>query len=440
MNKRTQEKFIKNYETRIKKYRDEYYHNISKQGLSSADYIEKEPFINFLPVIISLLPFIFNGLELISFIISILSVIIINLLIGLYKKIKGINDNNYIKELRRIGFFSIEDYERKIKEYITGPNGFYNQELQKIKNNYQLTDENCYSIIDVHGNKHLISIDNKHDKILLINASLNSLPEVKDINFSFIWYYRYDKHGNRVILKTDIEELYFTKESLSIFDKLIKEKKFESKTNFDPAEYINDFELFMSQIRRESNIDEENLKNSKLNALNNIYLLLILLIIILFFFFIFKEYKIIIFIFYLISLNSLNKNCQDYFSFKNKIPKSEEEYIKNLNQNHECIENFNELKLALNIPNNAYKIFSPEGACYLTWSSNGYFHIFLNLIYFNVVYMVVKIQDVKYYEVKNSECIVKLKDKTLYFSKDAEEIFKKILPNKDYTWIKGLTK
>ena len=72
MNKRTQEKFIKNYETRIKKNRDDYYHNISKQGLSSADYIEKEPFINFLPVIISLLPFIFNGLELISFIIILL--------------------------------------------------------------------------------------------------------------------------------------------------------------------------------------------------------------------------------------------------------------------------------------------------------------------------------------------------------------------------------
>lgn len=440
MNKRTQEKFIRNYETKIKIARDNYYHNIAKQNSSTSNFSEKENLINFLPILISLLIFIIGEINIITFGLNIITIYLINYFISIYKKIKKINDNNYIKELHRIGFFSIEDYEQKLKEYITGPNGFYNQELKKIMENNNLNKSNTYTIIDIYGNKHFISVDNKNDKLLLINSSLNSLPKLKAINFSFIRYYRLDKKNNKVILKTDTEELFFSKDSHLIFDKLIKEKKFESKTSFDPADYINDFEMFMNKIKRDTQIEEENYKKAKAEAFHNISLLTALIIIIIIFYLIYYNYRTIIFIFYIITLIYINKNCRDFLSYNNKIPKTEEDYINKLNINHECINSFNELKLALNIPNNTFKIYSPEGACYLTWTSNGYFHIFLNLIYFNVVYMVVKLQDVHYYEVKENECIVKLKDKTLYFSKDAEETFKKILPNKDHAWIKGIIK
>ena len=73
----------------------------------------------------------------------------------------------------------------------------------------------------------------------------------------------------------------------------------------------------------------------------------------------------------------------------------------------------------------------------MTWIANGYFHVFLNIIYFNVVYMSVKISDVIYYKIEGKECLVKLKDRTLHFTKDAVNVFSKILPNKDYEWLKG---
>ena len=81
-----------------------------------------------------------------------------------------------------------------------------------------------------------------------------------------------------------------------------------------------------------------------------------------------------------------------------------------------------------------------EGQQYLTWTKNGYFHLFLNIIYFNVVYIVVKVEDIEYYKRDSKECIIKLKDRTFTFKPCAEDVFKRILANKDYYWIKNFKK
>ena len=54
--------------------------------------------------------------------------------------------------------------------------------------------------------------------------------------------------------------------------------------------------------------------------------------------------------------------------------------------------------------------------------------------------MVVKMSDVTYYKKEKNECIIKLKNRTLTFKPEAEIVFKKILPNKDYNWLKGFPK
>ena len=127
-------------------------------------------------------------------------------------------------------------------------------------------------------------------------------------------------------------------------------------------------------------------------------------------------------------------------SIKLSKGKSEREYLKELNNNPEIIARFEELKYVLGINNKYDRVYTKEGAEYITWLANGYFHVFLNLIYFNVVYMVVKMSDVTYYKKEKNECIIKLKNRTLTFKPEAEQVFKKILPNKDYNWLKGFPK
>ena len=88
--------------------------------------------------------------------------------------------------------------------------------------------------------------------------------------------------------------------------------------------------------------------------------------------------------------------------------KSDIQTIRELNNNPEYIHIFKELKYVLGINDNYDKVYTKEGAEYITWMANGYFHVFLNLIYFNSVYMAVKASDVKNYKVDNDTSNIKL--------------------------------
>lgn len=439
MRKKTQEKFIKTYETRIKKYRDEYYHNIVQQGLLNKVNYTQELAYDILPLLLGIIIILTFNFSISGIIIALLLIIILNIVITTYRKIKHIDYSNYKNELRKIGYFNIATYEEKIKLYITGPNGYYKNELNRILAENNQDENSVDKIIDSIGNQFYIWTDDENDELKLVNSSLNSLPKLKKIRYVHIRYYRLDKNTQRLILKTDIEKLTFNKDGLKVLDKLIKEKKFESKRNFDPAEYINDFELFMHQTKSKMEIEVYNNQENKKIALSKLIYDIILLFLGVGLTIVAPSYKVLFNLLIIVSFILLNKNIRDYFAFQNKYLKNDDEYINYLNNDPECISEFKELKLALNIPPEAYKVYSPEGACYLTWIANGYFHIFLNLIYFNSVYMVVKNKDVEYYQVTKNECIVKLKDKKLCFTKDAEKTFKKILPNKEYNWVKGIS-
>ncbi len=133
----------------------------------------------------------------------------------------------------------------------------------------------------------------------------------------------------------------------------------------------------------------------------------------------------------------MNKAIDEMFSVEVLKLKTDREFMQYFNNDPECQERFQELKFSLGINENYDKVYTTEGGVYLTWVTNGYFPVFLNMIYFNVVYMAINTSDVLYYKVEGKECLVKLKNQTLVFTKEAALVFAKILPNKDYEWLKG---
>ena len=226
---------------------------------------------------------------------------------------------------------------------------------------------------------------------------------------------------------------------LDLFE-ILKEKKLENIKTHTPEVYIDDFEIYMHQFK--SNEEKENSeKIDKITIyLNRIIVLVICLVIGITLSNFLVDYKTL---FQIINIGLLIITSTQLFnalSIKLSKGKSEREYLKELNNNPEIIARFEELKYVLGINNKYDRVYTKEGAEYITWLANGYFHVFLNLIYFNVVYMVVKMSDVTYYKKEKNECIIKLKNRTLTFKPEAEQVFKKILPNKDYNWLKGFPK
>lgn len=440
MKRNNKEKFLKEYETRIRKYRDDYYRQISKIGLASGRLNTNEILYNLLPFFCAALIILLGSASIASIIVGTFLIIIMNAGIYLYKKVNHIELNSYEKAVRKLGYHSISEYEEALKEMITGENGIYHKQLDEILEKYGLKEDEIDIAIDTQGNKNYVWYDDEDDELCIVNASLNIKPRLNCLKLGYIRYYRLDKISNHVILKTDIDEFTYRAEALTIFDKLIKEKKFDGHKKIDIEEYIDDFELYMHRMKDTTNIDASNNKLVKETVQSNIMISIIFIVLFTSLISIFPAQKLIFTIGVLISELILNKYVLDYLSIEVISTNSDDEYINYLNNNQECIERFRELKLSLGIPFDAETVYSPEGACYLVWVANGYFHVFLNLIYFNVVYIVIKTRDVEYYKVDKNECLVKIPDKTLCFTKEAEKVFAKMLPNKDYDWIKGIIK
>ena len=440
MKKNNKEKFVREYETRIRKYRDDYYRQISKMGLTNTRLNSNEILYNLLPFFCAALIILLGKSTIASIIVGTFIVIIMNAGIYLYKKVNHIELNSYEKAIKKIGYRSISEYEQALNEILIGKDGIYQKELNEILEKYGLKEDEIDIVIDTQGNKNYVWYDDEDDELCLVNASLNTKPRLNCLKLGYIRYYRLDKISNHVILKTDIDEFTYRDEALSIFDKLIKEKKFDGHKKIDIEEYIDDFELYMHRMKDTTNTDASNNKLVKETIQSNIYISIIFIVLFTALISIFPDQIIIFTICILVSELILNKYVLDYLSIEVISANNDDEYIEYLNNNQECIERFRELKLSLGIPYNAETVYSPEGACYLVWVANGYFHVFLNLIYFNVVYIVIKTRDVEYYKIDKNECLVKIPDKTLCFTKEAEKVFAKMLPNKDYEWIKGIIK
>lgn len=430
-------RLIENYEKYISPLREEYYKNILQQD---SNNLPKSILflINNLSFIISIIIILIGGFTTTSYIISLISILITNIIIKIISKTFNLESTNkYLAEIQKQGYFSIEDYEDKIRKYITGPTGYYQQQLDEIKAKYNINDQTTRKISTIGGDEYYIWSNAKQDKINLLNTKPNKKPSIETIRIANVRYFRVDNERHCLILKTDIKIYHLKPESLPILNEIMKNKRLENIKNFTPDVYINDFELFMHRIKKEMNTnsiyDNERLSNN----ISKLIISLIFIIISIIIKNIIHSYQFILIIISIIAVFILNNAFKEIISFKIKKTINDEDAIKIINSDPECIDYFNELKYSLGISDQFDKIYTTENVCYLTWAANGYFHIFLNLIYFNVVYMAIKPSDIKYYKVDNKTCEIKLKDKTLVFEKDAASVFAKILPNKDYEWLKG---
>lgn len=427
-------KFINLYEKEIKHYRDEYYKNII---FNSHKIAYSNPVLTFLiPLVISCVLLILTKFSITGYIISIFTLIASNILIHMLYTSK-IDKNEYLEAIKRYGYHSIEDYEKKLREIITGPQGYYNNLLLDLIEKYNL-NSSTKKIKTIKNEEYYIWSSKNKDKIYLLNTYINKKPEVKILQVSSIRYFRVEGVTEHVILKTDNDIYTFKPETLPVFNDLIKNKRLENIKAFDPATHINDYEIYMHKVKKNLNKDYSK-KKEKYNASihNTIYILIILFIIIIITLFLpnIKNITNIVNCFLLILLNLSISGI-----LNNKVKesiKSDIEVIRELNNDPNNIEIFQELKHVLGISDSYDKVYTREGAEYITWVANGYFHVFLNMIYFNSVYMAVKTSDVRYFKLDSNSCDIKLKDKTLEFTKEASFVFNKILPNKDYDWIKS---
>lgn len=434
--KRVNQRFVEIYETKIKEYRKDYYKNIV--NLTSAH--DNKAFyllINILPIIVCAIIAIMGGFSISSQIFATIVFIISSIVCKIIFKIPSLAPtNNYLKEIMKYGYYSIEDYENKLRKYVTGPDGFYSYLLADIMFKYNISN-NTRQVSGIHGELYYIWTNKRQDTLLLLNSRTNERPEIISIRFVNIRYFRVDNYNKEIVLKTDLEEYYFKLDALDTINEYLKEKRFENIKDFKPEDHINDFELYMHKIKSDVINKAQKNKDEYNKYLCQIIFYLIGLVIINFTKVYIKEnlallslVNFLLFIMFMVNLKKLI-----YTSISPSM--TDDEYIRILNTDEKCKARFNELKFALGIKDSYDRVYSNEGACYLTWVANGYFHIFLNLIYFNVVYMAIRTSDVLYYVKNGHECDVKLRDKTLTFNKDAIEVFSKILPNKDYNWIKG---
>ena len=191
-------KFIKIYEREIKEYRDEYYRNIILNNNKTSNTY---PVLTFLiPLVISALILVLSEFTILSYIISIITLISLNLLIY-FLFTSRIDKNEYLEVIRKYGYRSIEDYERKLKKYISGPEGYYNTLLLDLIEKYNINSST--KVIRTTNNEEYFIWSNKNkDKIYLLNTQINHKPEAKIISVSNIRYFRVDPTNQNVIFKT----------------------------------------------------------------------------------------------------------------------------------------------------------------------------------------------------------------------------------------------
>lgn len=428
------EKFINDYETKIKKARDIYYEKVNSK---QYELLTKKHNYNAISICITILIsililFIFYSLvgDIIALVVATIMTITTRLII---QEDDNLQNNDFTRGIRKLGYFSIESYDEKLIEYVTGPCGVYKEQLEELKELHNIDEDT--TILYAQNNDRYYAWTTK-DKLHLLNTKISEKPKVKTYHIGHIRYYRFDKTQKMVIIKTDTDDLYFLQKSLDDIQELLPNKEFHEVKTFEPEEYINDFELYIHDAKSELEKKERSCAKKKRIALNTAIITLATMMLCIGVQNFAPKYKILCEIISAFTLIPYVINLSRYSREKIRLPKNEYEIIKMLNENREHQNRFNELKISLAIDNTSEAVYTKEGAQYLTWTRNGYFHIFLNMIYFNVVYMAINTKDVEYYKKEKDECIIKLKDRTLTFKPDAEKVFKKVLPNKDYYWIK----
>lgn len=422
--------FINTYEKRIKKVREDYYRNTVNNGVNiPVDLTLVAALLNAFILFIS-------GFTIVGFIVTFALVFIISIVFKIALRMMGADkQNDYLREIKKLGYFTIEQYENSLRKYVTGPGGYYEKLLQELKTQYNLTNQ-VRKLEGARGELYYIWINSDQDAINLLNERTTDKPEVITIRMNNIRYFRIDYKTKTILLKTDIEQYRFLMSALDILNEILRNKRFDNLKAFNPEEYISDFEIFIHSYMQKINTKEKGYSYNTYDLeLNKVIVYSIIYIVLVGLYYVFT-YNWLKYIMILVVI-MLTYAVSSLLSMKKMSAHSEMACLKIMNSSEECIERFNELKVSLGVHEDYDIIYSKDNAPYYTWVANGYFHVFLNVIYENVMYMAVKVSDVNYYRKVHNECILKLKDKTLEFRADAKSVFDKILPNRDYDWLKG---
>lgn len=428
---RKQEKFIEDYENKIKDLRKDYYNNIYSYNIKSNDSLYIEILLNILPSLCAIILTIVNEFNIKYVTLSIIILLILTVVTNIYISRINKNENKYLKEIRKKGFLSIEDYENKIKEYLTGEDGLYNIKHEKLIKKYNINFKTPI-IEDLNKNRFYLTKDD--DNLLILNIKNDIKPEIEKIRINDINYFKLDRKKQVTIIKTNNEEKYFNKESYDILKKYINTKKYSKLDYYNEEEYVDDYERYMYNIKKQINKTNNYNRELKHLYLTNI----ILLITFLCGFSILTNIKymnnilIIICASIIIEYILLEININEFLDLKTENTKAS-----NIIDEHpECIEKFNELKKSLDVPKKTDKIYSKDKE-YLVWIKENYLHIFLNKIDYKVFYISVKEKDITYYQ-KNNSCILNYKNKNITFDKEAYKTLKKIIPDSSINWLNGL--
>ena len=389
--------------------------------------------LNITPFIISILFVIFIKMSWVFFVVLYAFLFILYLVIMNFKKDKNYQImNDYLSLLKRNGFNSIEEYENIFKNSIFGEGKYADSLLKHYIDEYKI-DNDTVVVTDMDKKKYYMWCDQNY--LYLLNTLPDDVSLLKKIRLNDVYYFRKTKISTIIKCSMDVISL-----DIFAFDKinaLLPEKKFENLTAFEPDKYISDYELYMHRFG-EIFTNEGYLNTS--NLVFKLFLLVALSVVVYLINLFFGIINIFVCKLVIIGLvciiNYIGVKTTDFCS-RGRI--TNDEIIDKAKKDVKVNEMFRELKVSLGVYDDYDKVYTNDNACYVCWVKNGYFHVFLDEIYFNSVYMVINLNDVEYYYLKDNEVLLKTKLKTLSFRKDAKPLFDKILPNKDYEWLKGLT-
>ena len=410
-------KFVRIHENEIKYYRDNYYQNLT---LKNNKYRHTFPVLTFLiPLIISQLILIHYKFSISAYIISIALLVTINILICFLFTLR-VTKNKYLEAIQKYGYRNIEEYEKKVKKNITGPEGYYHNILLDYIEKYNI-NSSTKRITTTKNEEYYIWT--KKNKLYMLSTHSYKKPEIIAIPKENIRYYRIDETNQRVVLKTKENIFTFKEKYSNILDELLKEKNIENNQNIEPTTHINDYELYMHKNKKRIN---DRLKYHKEKLEKNIYktayyiativILIILTLIIPRISNITNTINCLIIILLNISINKILKHITPKKIDLNRL----------ILTNPEITTSFEELKHCLGVKKGYSSIYSIDNNEYIIWTSNKYIHLFQNTINYNCFYISVKKTDVKLLE-STSTCPVKFKNKKIEFKISTKKVINKLL-------------
>lgn len=419
------DKFIETYETKIKDIRKDYYKQMT--NISETDYyaLVTELFIKYIPFLVSIITLLILNYKISSITISIVTIIVLSIIIELNELKLGINNKNeYLKEIRKHGFLTIDDYEYKIREYLTCEEGEYAKIQEELMLKYNITDKTKI-IEEINGNRYYVWFDKDNNKIQMLNIKLNEKPIIESFRLSDITYFKYDRKKQVTILKTESEEKTYTKEAYEILNKLFDKKLLTNLKEYSKEDYIYDYERFMHKIKKDLDKKFDFDQEKRTTYITNLIILILFTygLVILSNINYMSNISMFIKIAIIFELFFINYNFKELLNYLSNY-KNEKVYKEYINSNNEVIKRFNDLKESLKIPEETITIKDKNNKEYIVWNNGGYFHIFLNEPQFNTIYISVKKDEISINKTNKNTTIISFKDKEMIFNKEAYYLLK----------------